>query len=610
MKTKLAALALSATMAVCGLAGMTLALGLAGAEGAEDANEKVIAAMTGNDKGYVSETEWATAYAHQLTGTDTCSGTVKLATVGTNLFFRMVVKDTTKFTGKDRLAFKITVGEKSQDLQGNYAPWLTGTKAFGENIQTEISYDEASTSYVVTIGIPLGDSYILGAAADVSFTHNDALTADTEWGKGAAITYADTLYLGQMPSSGSDSSDSGSSAGGGDSSVDSSESADSSGQDENSSGSSSETEAPAPENPDLKIVVTDIPSKPTESDWAKATAYELVANNSTISDGATGTLKVYTAAKNIFFRLEVNDPTTNTQNDRLYVYLGTEACHIETRGNYKKWLNAKRNDFSTPALFEQSTTATEQEGWKPGVYTFDYGFYIPDIYGEGNTIRLCVKHCDSRSDAETWVDNDYAHTIYFDQVLTFGSLADTTVRPQEPTENFIGSAVDISYNKAAIEWTEQTGADTYMLYVYTVNPEGSVEPYKHVSIEGPVYSGDAEYKETLYGLSATTDYAVQIVAYDSAGEIVAHSSLVLFKTISRQEALDSSASSSDTTFDSSASSSDKNSDSSANASDASVSSSGSTAQAGGGCGSALGLGAASVLAVAGALVIGLKRRKE
>lgn len=586
MKTKFAALALSSVMAVCGLAGTTLALGFAGAEGA---NEKVIAAVTG-DGGFVSESEWAAAYAHLLTGTDTCSGTVKLATVGTNLFFRMVVKDTTKFTGKDRIAYKITIGEKSQDLQGNYDPWLTGSYTFGENIQTDFSYDETSTSYVVTIGFPIGDSYSLGSAVEVSFTHNDALTEDAAWGSGAAITYADTLYLGQMPSSGESSSEDGSE-----------------GESESSSESSSESDPPAPENPDLGIVVADLPSMPTESDWAKATAYDFVANNSVIEDGATGILKVYTAATNIFFRIEVNDPTTNIINDGLYVYLGTEDCNLETRGNYDMWFADINNDLGSPSLLMMSTTAAETQTYKSGVYTFEYGFYIPEIYGEGNTIRLCVKHRDSRSSAEGWKDGDYTHTIYFDQVLTFGAPADTTIRPQEPTENFTGSAVDISYNKAAVEWTEQTGADTYKLYVYTVNPEGSEEPYKHVGIEGPVYSGDAEYKETIYGLSATTDYAVQIVAYDSAGETVAHSSLVLFKTISRQEALDSSASSSDSTSGSFVNSSDSTSDSSVSSAD---SSSGATVRTDGGCGSALGLGAVSVLGSFGALAALLKKRRH
>lgn len=595
MKTKIAALALSAAVAACGLAGTTLALGYAGAEGA---NEKVIAAVTGDSRGFVAESEWSAAYAHQLTGTDTCSGTVKLATVGTNLFFRMVVKDETKFTNKDRIAYKITIGGKSQDLQGNYDPWLTGSYTFGSNLQTDFSYDEASTSYVVTIGFPIGDSYVLGAAVDVSFTHNDALTEDAAWGSGAAITYADTLYLGQMPSSEGGSSEDSSESAGDNSS-------------EDSSSDSSEPEPPAPENPDLGIVVTDLPSMPTESDWAKATAYELVANNSVIADGATGTLKVYTSATNIFFRLEVNDPKTHIVNDGLYVYLGTEACNLETRGNYDMWFADINNDLGSPSLLTMSTTASEAKAYKPGVYTFEYGFYIPDLYGEGNTIRLCVKHRDSRSASEGWKDGDYTHTIYFDQVLTFGAPADTTIRPQEPTEGFAGSAVDISYNKAAVEWTEQAGADTYKLYVYTVNPEGSEEAYQHVSIEGPVYAGDAEYKETIYGLSATTDYAVQIVVYDSAGEVVAYSSLVLFKTISRQEALDSSASSSDSLPDSSASVPDSSSDSVLDSSVSSDdSSSGSSVGVGGGCGSALGLGAVSALCAFGALAALLKKRRR
>lgn len=141
MKKKFAALALSGAMAFSGLAGI-VALGVSAEAGTD---EKVIKAVTGGgDKGFVTETEWNTAYEHAMTGANT--GSVKLATVGTNLYFRMIVTDTTKFTGKDRIAYKITVGGTTADIQGNYDPWLTGSYGFGPNVQTEMAYDDATTS--------------------------------------------------------------------------------------------------------------------------------------------------------------------------------------------------------------------------------------------------------------------------------------------------------------------------------------------------------------------------------------------------------------------------------------------------------------------------------
>ena len=596
MKKKFAALALSGAMAFSGLAGI-VALGVSAEAGTD---EKVIKAVTGGgDKGFVTETEWNTAYEHAMTGANT--GSVKLATVGTNLYFRMIVTDTTKFTGKDRIAYKITVGGTTADIQGNYDPWLTGSYGFGPNVQTEMAYDDATTSYVVTIGMNLGDCYALGAAVDVAFTHQDVTTADGDWGSGEATTYSGKLYLGEVPEGGDSSGET--------SSDTASDSASSDSPSESSSESSSAEPVPAPENPDLKIVVTDLPSQPTESDWEKATAYDLIANNAT-ETGATGTIKIYTAAENIFYRIEVDDPTTHTNADGLYIYLGTEDTYYESRGNYENWLADKHNDLGNPSLLEQKTTAAEPLKWTPGVYTFSQGFYLPTIYGEGKTVRLCVKHRDSRSSAETWADSDYTHTIYFDQIVTFGAPADTTIRPQTPTEGFTGTASDISYNKVNVNWNEFEGAETYKMYVYGVNPEGSEEAYTHLSIEGPIYSGDASYKELIAGLSEKTDYAVQIVAYDANDDAIAYSSLIDFCTISRQEAMESSSSSSGDIPDSSSSSSSESSSTVPVDSSSADSASSGTSVSSDGCGSALGIGAVSILAAAGVLAIGLKRRKK
>jgi hypothetical protein len=135
------------------------------------------------------------------------------------------------------------------------------------------------------------------------------------------------------------------------------------------------------------------------------------------------------------------------------------------------------------------------------------------------------------------MDDDYKHTIYFDQIITFGAPADTTIRPQTPTDGFTGSTANISYNKSDICWNEFAGAETYNMYVYEVNPDGSEEPFTNISIEGPIYAGLDNYAELISGLSEKTNYAVQVVAYDANEEVIGYSELILFSTISRQEAM-------------------------------------------------------------------------
>ena len=694
MKKKLLTLALSSAMGIC------LAGGVANWTSASaDEPTNVINAVTGAS-GFVTEDEWAAQEAYAFTGAN--EGSVKLATVGTNLFFRMVVKDATNFNNKDRIAYTITTNGITQSIQGNYDPWLTGDKGFGENVQTELAYDSALGAYVATIGFNLGDSYITGNAVDVSFTFNDSTSEDVAWGAGVASNYTGTLYLGQAPAEtpdepapevnytyvvpmistglvesdwdsceayvmtpignttgatgtvkfivannivyfrmevedatkfendrpdyklnigGKEASARGKYDGGdgtpwladriqefdkpvltdvryvdgkyimslgfnitefavegahlnvemshGDAQKAEDGWADSAGAYSHGLqfahtlylGAYSETDpvapeekpetpdaptpevpvdpepTPGPENVDLGIVVVDLPSMPTESDWASATAYDLIPNTGNIT-GATGTIKIFTAANNIFYRVEVTDPTTCYNKDGVYIYLGVDNFNFEGRGNYDNWIAEKHNDIGSPSLFECKTSAANASGWTEGVYTFSQGFYLKDLVQEGAQIRLCFKHRDSRSSAEEWADADYKHTIYFDQIITFGTPADLTIRPQEATEGFTGSAADISYNKADICWNEFDGAETYEMYVYEVNPDGSEEPYSHISIEGPIYAGLDSYEELIAGLSEKTNYAVQLVAYDASDNVLGYSELIAFSTISRQEAMD------------------------------------------------------------------------
>ena len=89
MKKNLMALALTAAMGVC------LAGGVASwTSSSADEAANVINAVTGAN-GFVTEDEWAAREAYAFTGANV--GSVKLATVGTNLFFRMVVEDATNF---------------------------------------------------------------------------------------------------------------------------------------------------------------------------------------------------------------------------------------------------------------------------------------------------------------------------------------------------------------------------------------------------------------------------------------------------------------------------------------------------------------------------------
>ena len=541
-----------------------------------------VCAETGGDTNVVpvltteiTQADWDSAEKYEMTavseGTSGATGTVSFLATGTRLYFLMQVQDATKFDS-DRPDYTITIGGKTASARGKFwdspsgAPWMADRNTdFGQPIKMSSVYTDGV--YNLEVGFDIGkELFVTGAHIQVDISAADAQTAENGWADNYtsyphAIRFADTLYLGEYSE-----------------------------KDPVAPNPDPDPEpTPGPDNEDLQIVVTDLVSQPKEADWENATAYEMLPNNGNLS-GATGTVKVFTAAKNIYFRMEVNDPTTCFNKDGIYVYLGTEDCYLETRGNYDLWLNHIHNDLGSPSLLAMSTTAEDKTGYGEGKYTFDYGFYIPDAYEPGATIRLCVKHRDSRSSSEAWADNDYKHTIYFDQILTFGEAADTTIRPQEPTEGFTASVKDISYNKASAVWNEFEGAETYKFYVYAVNAAGAEEPYTHLSVEGPVYAGSASYAEEFLGLSATTEYAIQIVAYDNDDNVIGYSQLAKFKTISREEALNPGGDKDDTDKD------DPNKDDTEK-----------------GCGSYLfgGSVAIAVLSIGGAVfMLAIKRRKE
>ncbi len=311
-----------------------------------------------------------------------------------------------------------------------------------------------------------------------------------------------------------------------------------------------------PENTDLKIVLTDLAKMPlaNESSWANVQKYDMIAKNGN-SEGATGTVQVVTCDGNLIFRVEIHDDTIAWGRDSRWIQFGNEDLGIVTRGNYDTaegvtgWLAHKQNDFGEPSLCICETTLTEGTdktgnetseeqpygNSAKGVYVYYFGYQIRDNGYDitpGNTIHLFVSHGDSQHKGHGWADGEYPkfHTIYFDQVLTFGEPADTTVRPETPAEGFDGTLGTVDFNKATIGWNDVSGAELYRLRLYKINAEGSEEPYTFVK-EETVYGGEQSYEYTFEGLDAETKYAVQVLALNDDEEIVSASSLVNFTTI-------------------------------------------------------------------------------
>ncbi len=461
-----------------------------------------------------SESAWEQATAYDLISNDDtttgATGKIKIYTVGGKVYFRLNITDTTTISGKDGIFITFDVDGNTYNAVGNFAQsdstacWFSvqaNTLGLPDAVLNE-SAMTASTGYVSTLGFDLSSIYSVGKQFKMRVAIGDCQAAESDWSV-SETGYSHYVYFDQTVTFGA--------------------------------------KAVENANPNLNIVVTDLASQPTENDWSSATAYNLIAKDP-MSTGATGTMKVFTAGGNLYFRLTVNDATTHVVNDFLKIEIWSGDYALRKYGNYDLWLvdfaGAENFSGNQPSLLACTTTATNAKAWENGTYTFDFGWYVPEVYGVGNTVNLRVTHGDSQSETENWDKHDgFAHTIYFDQTLTFGEKNDPTVRPETPTSGFTGGTESISYNKANITWSEFTGAETYKLYVYTVNAQGSAEPYTHLSIEGPFYAGDGTYSEAIAGLSATTAYAVQVIAYDSAEAVIGTSELITFSTISRQEAL-------------------------------------------------------------------------
>lgn len=501
-----------------------------------------------------SEDLWADAPSYDMTpvedpAVEGATGSVKYLLLGSVLYQRISAHDETKNTG-DTPVFKITIGTLGNELQtGRYLEPVEKTEnnapswkrqngnlwdfaEVTETISNAVTY--ANSTYTYTSAFNLGEYVGNGAKITLMAGHGDAY-GDDNWvdgltnykhalkfeqeftvdGEGEIITPPPPVEYPVDPEP---------------------------------------TEGP--ENTDLKIVLTDLAKMPlaNESSWANVQKYDMIAKNGN-SEGATGTVQVVTCDGNLIFRVEIHDDTIAWGRDSRWIQFGNEDLGIVTRGNYDTaegvtgWLAHKQNDFGEPSLCICETTLTEGTdktgnetseeqpygNSAKGVYVYYFGYQIRDNGYDitpGNTIHLFVSHGDSQHKGHGWADGEYPkfHTIYFDQVLTFGEPADTTVRPETPAEGFDGTLGTVDFNKATIGWNDVSGAELYRLRLYKVNAEGSEEPYTFVK-EETVYGGEQSYEYTFKGLDAETKYAVQVLALNDDEEIVSASSLVNFTTI-------------------------------------------------------------------------------
>ncbi|MGN1262299.1 MAG: hypothetical protein ACI4UT_04505 [Candidatus Enteromonas sp.] len=490
-------------------------------------NTYLVQEIARDGEGNSDPSAWDSVETYAMSGPN--GGTVAFGSVDTRLYFRMVVPDEVFIYNKEKIDYKFKIGSKVQGQQGNWDNWLTANERqdYGQPTQVAMSYDAAAKQTIALIGFEMGEDFVTGAKISAEINYHDVTSDSQNWGEGAANSFSADLYIKEK---GSESS-----------------------SEETSSEESSSEQGPVegvvagPENTDLGIVVTDIAKLPTDKDWATATAYDMIPLYGDTT-GATGTIKILTSNDNYFWRMDVNDPTINKNTDGLYIKVSTvgeePSILYEGRGNFDNWIAEKTNNLGQPSLREDSFSIDNITAWESGVVTHKEGYYGKTQAGDmfvlpGGQIRLEVRYRDSRSSKEQWVDGDYLHTVYFDQVITFGEKADTTIRPNEPTEGFVGSSSSVSYSKATIEWDDLSGADTYKLFVYQKNAEGDPEPYTYLRTEGPFYAGDGHYAEEITGLSEDTEYAIQVVAYDVAEEVIGNSALVSFATPKRGAATSS-----------------------------------------------------------------------
>ena len=363
MKRKSAILGALCMATVCGSIGVASMQNVS----TDASGNYVIEAVTGNENGFVTETEWAALDSVALSGSNV--GTVKVATIGTRLYVRMDVVDSTAVTGTDRIAYALSVGSFSVSEQGHYdgavgkTMWITA--ADGTNRIAEATYqsrNEETSTYTTYFGYDLGENYVEGATVTASFTHQDTTDTGGGWQSGVTSTWSGTMYLGVDPTA-------------------------------------------TPDEPEVVVnekVISAAASNAnghvSEEAWEIVTAHALSEGN--------GTVKLATVDTRLYFRMEVTDTTYYMNADKIEWSISVGSFTASVYGNYSgAWLVGTSPNIQMEQSYDETNTK----------YIATMAYDLGSNYVEGAAVSFSILHNDATTAEMAWgggVNSTYSDTLY------------------------------------------------------------------------------------------------------------------------------------------------------------------------------------------------------
>ena len=158
-------------------------------------NTYLIQEVARDSEGNSDPSAWSTVETYAMNGPN--GGTVAFASVDTRLFLRVVMPDTTHYSNKDKIDYKIKTNGKIHGQQGNFDPWLTANEnmAYGQPTQMLMNYDEVAQQYTAIIGFEMGEDFATGVKISAEVNFHDAMFETQNWGEGEANTFSADLWI-------------------------------------------------------------------------------------------------------------------------------------------------------------------------------------------------------------------------------------------------------------------------------------------------------------------------------------------------------------------------------------------------------------------------------
>jgi hypothetical protein len=104
------------------------------------------------------------------------------------------------------------------------------------------------------------------------------------------------------------------------------------------------------------------------------------------------------------------------------------------------------------------------------------------------------------------------------------------VNPLDPTENAAGvktpSNDNIASDSIILDWNTTNGAASYRVNIFSVSGSNGTPVYTYIKSDNSII-GTSTY---IAGLTADTNYAIQVLAINSAGDVIAAYDMLNIKT--------------------------------------------------------------------------------